>query len=152
MSLSFDSSKLAASVTSRCIYKCLKTSARFGGCLFGPYLFDVVLPYYTGTDPVSNSTVDIWFTSSADVTRFVQSMDHSFQLISDSPNNHHSQYHLLKYSIPVALINVVVSDNFPSTDSNTVPIGAFTDLAGVFRFQSFSDTSFPDLVKSLLKR
>lgn len=146
MSFSPNSSVIVDSIATKYIYKCLKTSALFDGVVFGEYLFTSILPRYTGDPVVPNYNVDIWFTSIEDSAKFLASMGSSLVPVKDSVNSKCTQYHITKYNIPIALVSVFVSDAFPGSDSGILPITATTDVNGVFGFQSWSETPFPELL------
>lgn len=155
MSLSPNYTKLGENLAERCIHKCIKVSSKFEGNVFGSYVFDVILPHYIDTEPVPNSIVNIWFVSADDVTEFVNEMGNSLSVLSitqESQSTQPTQYYLVKYDIPVALINVFVSDFFPVTDSDTVPLVSFTGAGGVFGFSSYCDKSVPELIKSHMNK
>lgn len=136
------------SVVLKTINKCLSIAGKHGGCVFGGYVRDVIIPnMITGNDnesvfgsyirhkflkgetypkqQIKFKDVDIWFKDQKSVDNFLEEMGSSLKYNSgfDNPTNElygftRKQYYLYEYETCIAWIDVIISEKIPVNDFN----------------------------------
>jgi hypothetical protein len=118
-------STLETAVVLEAAFDCIKRASTFGAKVFGGFVRNVIVPrQFDPNCSVSFKDIDLWFTTQASVDAFLREMGTSlvkYDLISVSAGSYpgafsRNQYHLYKYGMCLAWIDVVVSPTLPVND------------------------------------
>lgn len=111
------------------INECIQVASKYGGCVFGGYVRNHLIPSFYNLPLPGFKDVDLWFTSSSEALKFTLEMGNRLvywsNLDEKTPNKKQvrypfsrTQFMLMDEGNDIVMIDVIVSDELPVNDLN----------------------------------